>query len=109
MRVGLAHGRVFHPRRRHHAAAANAAARAEGRRLPRYGPSPGFRNLAWYKPVYVGDTVSYRARLTEKIDLKSRPERGLLASLVQGRNQKGEVVFSVISQILAERRQPLRP
>ena len=89
--------------------AANAAARAEGRRLPRYGPSPGFRNLAWYKPVYVGDTVSYRARLTDKIDLKSRPERGLLASLVQGRNQKGEVVFSVISQILAERRQPPRP
>ena len=81
---------------------------AEGRRLPRYGPSPGFRNLAWFKPVYVGDTVSYRARLTEKIDLQSRPERGLLASLVHGRNQKGEVVFSVVSQILAERRQPLR-
>jgi acyl dehydratase len=86
--------------------AANAAARAEGRRLPAYGPSPGFRDLRWFKPVYVGDTISYRARLAEKIDLKSRPERGLLASLVQGRNQKGEVVFAVVSQILAERREP---
>jgi acyl dehydratase len=89
--------------------AANAAVRAGGIRLPSYGPSPGFRDLRWYKPVYVGDTVSYRARLAEKIDLKSRPERGLLASLVQGRNQNGEIVFSVISQILAERREPYRP
>jgi acyl dehydratase len=88
-------------------AAANAAARAEGTRLPAYGPSPGFRALSWYKPVFVGDTIRYRARLTEKIDLASRPERGLLASLVQGCNQNGEIVFSVVSQILAERRQRL--
>ena len=89
--------------------AANAPARAEGRKLPAYGPSPGFRDLRWTRPVYVGDTVSYRASLAEKIDLKSRPERGLLASRVQGRNQKGEIVFSVMSQILAERREPFRP
>jgi acyl dehydratase len=88
--------------------AANAAARAEGKRLPNYGPSPGFRDLRWFKPVYVGDTICYRARLAEKIDLKSRPERGLLASLVQGRNQNGEIVFAVTSQILAERREPFR-
>jgi acyl dehydratase len=87
---------------------ANAAARAEGRRLPAYGPSPGFRDLRWFKPVYVGDTIRYRARLSEKIDLRTRPERGLLASLVQGCNQNGEIVFSVMSQILAERREPYR-
>jgi acyl dehydratase len=85
-------------------AAVNAAALADGTRLPAYGPSPGFRSLSWYKPVLVGDTIRYRARLAEKIDLASRPERGLLASLVQGCNQKGEIVFSVVSQILAERR-----
>jgi acyl dehydratase len=89
--------------------AGNATARAAGQRLAAYGPSPGCRELRWFKPVYVGDTISYRARLAEKIDLKSRPERGLLASQVQGRNQKGEIVFSVISQILAERREPFRP
>lgn len=85
---------------------ANAPALAEGRRLPVYGPSPGFHNLLWLKPVYVADTISYRARLTEKIDLKSRPNRGILASEVQGRNQKGETVFAVTSQILADRREP---
>jgi acyl dehydratase len=89
-------------------AEANAAALARGERLATYGPSPGFRDLKWPKPVYVGDTVSYRSRLIERIDLKSRPSRGLLASAVQGRNQKGEIVFSVVSQILADRRQPLR-
>jgi acyl dehydratase len=88
--------------------AANAAALARGERLAVYGPSPGFRDLRWPKPVYVGDTVSYRARLLKKTDLRSRPHRGLLASAVQGRNQKGEIVFSVVSQILADRREPLR-
>jgi len=88
---------------------ANAAARARGEPLATYGPSPGFRNLSWPKPVFVGDTVSFRMRVAEKIDLKSRPDRGLLASEVQGRNQKGEPVFTVTSQILAERRVPYRP
>jgi acyl dehydratase len=84
--------------------AANAEALARGQRLATYGPSPGFRDLRWFKPVYAGDTVSYRLRLAEKIDLKSRPTRGLLASTVQGRNQKGEIVFAVTSQVLADRR-----
>jgi acyl dehydratase len=87
---------------------ANAEALAKGMPLPVYGPSPGFRDLKWPKPVYVGDTISYRTRLVEKLELKSRPQRGLLASVAQGCNQKGEIVFSVISQILADRREPYR-
>jgi acyl dehydratase len=73
-----------------------------------YGPSPGFRDLRWSKPVYVGDTISYRGRLIEKVDLKSRPGRGLLASAMQGRNQRGEIVLAVTSLVLADRREPLR-
>ncbi|MGD9925915.1 MAG: MaoC family dehydratase [Pseudorhodoplanes sp.] len=88
--------------------ALNATARARGDRIAVYGPSPGFRNLLWFHPVFVGDTVSFRARLTEKVDLKSRPERGLLVNEVQGRNQNGTVVFAITSQILAERREPYR-
>lgn len=87
---------------------ANAAAVARGEQVAAYGPSPGFRDLRWPKPVYVGDTVSYRSRLIEKIDMKSRPHRGLLANAVQGRNQKGEIVLAVTSLILADRREPLR-
>ena len=50
---------------------------AAGGTSPSTGPSPGFKNVRWLKPVYVGDTITYRNRTTEKIDLKSRPERGL--------------------------------
>jgi acyl dehydratase len=85
---------------------ANAEALSRGMRLATYGPSPGFRDLRWLKPVYAGDTISYRLRLIDKIDLNSRPGRGLLASAVEGRNQNGEIVFAVTSQILADRREP---
>jgi acyl dehydratase len=89
----------------------NASAQAEtaGGRQAVYGPSPGFRNLKWPKPVYVGDTIEFRGRLCEKIGLKSRPNRGLIASDVQGRNQNGEIVFAITSQILVDRREPYRP
>ena len=92
-----------------HRLGGSSSSRAAGKRQPVYGPSPGFRNLRWPKPVYVGDTIEFRARLAEKIDLKSRPGRGILASEVQARNQKGEIVFALISQILADRREPYRP
>ncbi len=87
----------------------NAQARAQGVKLAAYGPSPGFRGLSWPKPVYVGDTLEYRGRLAQKIDLKSRPERGIVATDIQARNQRGEIVFLVTSQILVERREPFKP
>jgi acyl dehydratase len=85
----------------------NAGALAGGLTLPIYGPSPGFRDLSWPKPVYVGDTITYRTRPIEKIDMRTRPNRGLLASAVQARNQNGEIVFAVTSLILVDRRKPL--
>jgi acyl dehydratase len=85
-----------------------ARIRAAGGKVAIYGPSPGFKNVRWLKPVYVGDTITYRNRTTEKIDLKSRPERGLIVTETQGRNQKGEIVFSINGQILAERREAYR-
>ena len=83
---------------------ASAAAGAKGVRLATYGPSPGFRNVRWLKPVFVGDTIEYRTRVSDKVDLKSRPERGLLVNEAQGRNQHGEVVFAITTQMLVERR-----
>jgi acyl dehydratase len=89
--------------------AASAAARVQGVALATYGPSPGCKNLSWPRPVLAGDRVEFRARLADKIDLKSRADRGLLILNSQGRNQKGEIVFGITSQILCERRQPYRP
>jgi acyl dehydratase len=81
---------------------------AKGQKLAQWGPSPGFKDLKWPKPVYAGDTISYRTTRAGKVDLKSRPERGLLVMQNEGFNQKGEPVFSVTGQILVERRVPLK-
>ena len=35
------------------------ARRARGEPVAQIGPSPGFRELKWLKPVYVGDTIAY--------------------------------------------------
>lgn len=86
-----------------------AEIRAAGAPVARYGPSPGFRNLRWLKPVYPGDTLTFRGRTAAKIDLKSRPDRGILQTDSQARNQRGEVVFNIRGQILAERREPYKP
>jgi acyl dehydratase len=88
--------------------AGDARGPTAGGRRPAYGPSPGFRDLRWPRPVYVGDSITFRARIAEKIDMRSRPDRGILASQVQARNQRGEIVFAVVSQILVDRREPYR-
>ncbi|HRD74796.1 MAG TPA: MaoC family dehydratase [Hyphomicrobiaceae bacterium] len=83
--------------------------RDKGLKVAHYGPSPGFRNLRWLKPVYPGDTLTFRGRTAGKIDLKSRPDRGLIQTDSQARNQHGEIVFAIRGQILAERRETYRP
>ncbi len=87
--------------------ATEASMRAKGLTPAQYGPSPGFKNLRWLKPVYHGDTLEYRGRVVEMLDWKSRPDRGLIVTDNQARNQKGEIVFAIRGQILAERRKPL--
>lgn len=80
--------------------------RARGLVPAQYGPSPGFRNLRWLKPVYPGDTIEFRGRVDTKLDWRSRPDRGLIETENQGRNQNGELVFALRGRILAEKRAP---
>ena len=44
----------------------DAATRARGEAVATLGPSPGFRELKWLKPVYVGDTVTYSTEIIDK-------------------------------------------
>ncbi len=81
-----------------------SALREAGRPVPVYGPSPGFRNLRWIKPVMVGDTLEYRTLTAGKRDLPNHPTRGLLAMTTQARNQNGEIVFHYEGAIFAQRR-----
>ena len=56
------------------------------------GPSPGFTNLRWLKPVYAGDTITYDTRATEK-RMTSRPGWALVKAKNSGINQHGAAVF----------------
>ncbi|MCJ2048226.1 MaoC family dehydratase [Methylobacterium sp. J-070] len=67
--------------------------------VPEAGPSPGFKNLRWLKPVYAGDTVRFSTRLTDKRASASRPGWGLAFARNTGVNQRGEPVFSFDSAV----------
>jgi acyl dehydratase len=75
-----------------------------GEPIPELGPSPGFRELRWFKPVYAGDTISYATEVVEKRASISRPEWGLVGFLNSGANQRGEKVVSFTSTAFVGRR-----
>ena len=79
---------------------------AEGRQPPAGGPSPGFLQMKWPNPVRPGDTITYASEVVAKIDMKTRPEWGIVRSLNTGVNQRGEPVLSFIGQGLIQRRHP---
>src|SRR5215204_4205710 len=81
-----------------------AELKARGEPVAVWGPSPGFRELKWLKPVYVGDTITYATQPIENRESKNRPGWGLLFSLNTGTNQHGERVYSFIGSAFIERR-----
>ncbi len=84
-------------------AGCNAAA-AHGNALPPLGPSPGFENLRWHKPVYPGDEIVFHNEITGKRELSSRPHWGLVFAGNTGINQHGATVFSFDGKLLVARR-----
>jgi len=78
--------------------------RARGEPIAMLGPSPGFREMKWLKPVYAGDTISYASEVLETRASQSRPGWGLIEVLNTGTNQKGDLVMSFKSSAFVERR-----
>jgi acyl dehydratase len=66
--------------------------------------SPGVDELRWLRPVRPGDTLSVRMTVLESIPSRSKPDRGLIRSLTEMRNQHGEVVLTVRGLSLLGRR-----
>lgn len=77
---------------------------AEGRTPAKLGPSPGFEDLKWIKPVYVGDTLRYSRVVTGKTESRSRPDWGLVHSDMLAVNQDGKLVFSFKGTVFVERK-----
>ena len=69
-----------------------------GQPAPGGGPSPGFRDLKWLKPVYLGDEIAYWTR-TDAVRETSRPGWGLATGANGAINQYGEPVFEFASSV----------
>jgi acyl dehydratase len=59
------------------------------------GPSPGFRNLRWLRPVHAGDTITYDTTVIAKEQHPTRPNLGVARNRATGVNQNGVKVFEI--------------
>ncbi|HVV41854.1 MAG TPA: MaoC family dehydratase [Nitrobacter sp.] len=71
-----------------------------------WGPSPGFRDLRWLKPVLAGDTLTFSSEVESLRPSASRPEWGILQARNTGTNQRGELAFSLLASAFVPRRHP---
>jgi len=77
---------------------------ARGEKIAIWGPSPGFRELRWIRPVLAGDTISFASEVESLRSSEKRPEWGILQARNTGTNQRGELVFSVLATAFVPRR-----
>jgi len=77
---------------------------ARGEKVAKIGPSPGFKNLKWLKPIYVNDTVTFASEVIEMRASASRPQWGVVRMRTYGVNQKGERVYEIENAAFIERR-----
>jgi acyl dehydratase len=82
--------------------AAEAASRGE--KVAVWGPSPGFRDLRWIKPVLAGDTIAFASEVASKRISEKRPEWGIAFFRNTGTNQRGELAFSMLATAFVPRR-----
>jgi acyl dehydratase len=77
---------------------------ARGEPVAELGPSPGFRELKWIKPVYAGDSISYASEVVALRPSQSRPGWGLITLRSTGVDQTGELVLSFLSTAFVQRK-----
>jgi acyl dehydratase len=77
---------------------------ARGEKVAVWGPSPGFRDLRWLKPVLAGDTITYASEVASKRTSEKRPEWGIVEARNTGTNQRGELAFSLLATAFVPRR-----
>ena len=67
--------------------------------------SPGIDELRWTLPVRPGDVLSVRVTVLEATVSRSKPDRGLVRTLIEALNQRGEVVLSMKAMNFIRRRE----
>jgi acyl dehydratase len=68
--------------------------------------SPGIDELRWLRPVRPGDALRIRVSILATERSRSRPDRGMVRTLVEVINQRNEPVMSLKAMNLMRRRSP---
>ena len=68
--------------------------------------SPGIDEMRWKAPVRPGDILRVRVTVLEASPSRSKPDRGLVRTLIEVLNQNDEVVLSMRAMNLLLRRNP---
>lgn len=76
------------------------AAMQRGEQPPQFGPSPGFENLKWLKPVYAGDAIRFTRTLNGVRALQSRPGWSMMQMSSAAYKQNGDKVLEFDSAAL---------
>ena len=85
-----------------------AAADAKGPRwdgpgpLPEFGPSPGFKNLKWLKPVFAGETVTFTRTGVAHRPISSRTGWRILTIRADAFDSTGDRVLEFESAVLVK-------
>jgi acyl dehydratase len=82
----------------------SAEALARGEQVAVWGPSPGFRELRWTRPVLAGDTISFASEVAALRSSETRPAWGIVQARNIGTNQHGDQVFSFLATAFVPRR-----
>jgi len=76
--------------------------REAGLAAPTFGPSPGFRNLKWTRPVYAGDDIVFFLTVTGGRALSSRPGWHLLEHVGEAETADGKPAMRFESAVLVQ-------
>ena len=67
--------------------------------------SYGYDRVRFIRPVYIGDTITVTASITEKRDYPKRPDHGYVIEQVEVHNQDGKIVLACQHLYLVQRRE----
>ncbi len=70
--------------------------------------SPGLDELRWTQPVRPGDALRVRVTVLDAKRSRSKPDRGIVRSLIEVSNQRGELVVSLRATNFMLCREPAR-
>jgi acyl dehydratase len=70
--------------------------------VPEFGPSPGFKNLKWLKPVFAGETVTFSRTALSHRPIASRPGWRMLSLRAEAFDSTGDKVLEFDSAVLVK-------